>query len=464
MLSIFDTLQRKLVPFTPLTPGEVRLYTCGPTVYNAPHIGNYRTFLFEDVLRRWLKHSGYKVTQVMNITDVDDKTIRASQQQGVPLDEITQPYIDEFFSELDTLGIERAEIYPRATQHVPEMIAIVQGLLDKGIAYTTEDGIYFSIAKFPAYGKLSGMALSGTQAGARVAVDEYDKEELHDFALWKFARAGEPSWEAPFGAGRPGWHIECSAMSMKYLGETFDLHTGGVDNIFPHHENEIAQSEAYTGKQFVRYWMHAEHLMVEGRKMAKSEGNFYLLKDILDKGYKPLEVRYLLVSTPYRRQINFTFDGLGGARSALERLGNFQKRIGDTALAGNGSPAYREAASRAQEAFARGMDDDLNTSQALAALWDFVREVNAALDREVPLDEEGRQAVLDFLDAVQAVLGIMPNAGTESLEEWVTRLIEERQEARKRKDFARSDEIRQELLGNGIVLEDTKDGVRWKRV
>jgi len=464
VLQLYDTLQRRLLEFKPLVPSAVCMYTCGPTVYNFPHIGNYRTFIFEDVLRRYLQYLGYRVVQVMNLTDVDDKTIRASQEKGVTLDEITAPFIRSFFSEIDLLGIQRAEHYPRATQHVEEMIKIISSLLEKGIAYTAADGIYFSISKFPDYGKLSGVSLRNNIVGARVAVDEYDKEESRDFALWKFARPNEPCWEAPFGKGRPGWHIECTAMSIKYLGETFDIHTGGVDNIFPHHENEIAQSESYTGKRFVNYWLHSEHLLVEGRKMAKSEGNFFVLGDLLAKGYKPLEIRYLLVGTPYRRQLNFTFDGLLGARAALERLENFQRRLREIKLDQNGSSAYQEIVIRSESAFREAMDDDLNTARAIGVLWDFVREVNAALDRALPLGNENRRSLFDFLGDVHAVLGIIPEHQEVSLEEWVEKLMAEREEARRNRDFTHADEIRKELAGKGIILEDTKDGVRWKKV
>ncbi|HEC80710.1 MAG TPA: cysteine--tRNA ligase, partial [Firmicutes bacterium] len=319
-MRFYNTLIKSVEEFSPLEGDVVKMYTCGPTVYDYAHIGNFRTYVFEDILRRWLKFRGYKVIQVMNITDVDDKTIMGANEKGISLDEYTREYTNAFFEDIDTLRIERAEHYPRATEHINEMIALIEKLIEKGIAYVADDGIYYSIAKFPEYGKLSGFDVKSVKAGARVAKDEYDKEDVRDFALWKFRRPDEPFWSAPFGDGRPGWHIECSAMSMKYLGETFDIHIGGVDNIFPHHENEIAQSEGATGKKFVRYWLHSEHLIVEGRKMSKSLGNFYTLRDLLSMGYNPIAIRYLLLSTHYRKQLNFTFDGLKGAYSTVMRL------------------------------------------------------------------------------------------------------------------------------------------------
>ena len=329
-LKIFNTLSRRLESFEPLTAGKVRMYTCGPTVYDYAHIGNFRAYLFEDLLRRYLQYSGYQVTQIMNLTDVDDKTIQGSQKAGLPLAEYTRHYKEAFFADIQALNIEAAEAYPAATEHIPEMIALIETLFKAGVAYRSEDGsVYFSIAKFPAYGRLAQLDLSELRPGARVAQDEYQKDNLADFALWKaWSPADGPvGWEAPWGRGRPGWHIECSAMSMKYLGPSFDLHTGGVDNIFPHHEDEIAQSEAATGQPFVKYWMHCAHLVVEGRKMSKSLGNFFTLRDLRERGYNGREIRYALLSAHYRQTLNFSFAALTAARAALQRLDEFQDRL-----------------------------------------------------------------------------------------------------------------------------------------
>jgi len=336
-LRFYDTLSKKLKVFTSLTPGKVRMYTCGPTVYNYAHIGNFRTYIFEDLLRRYLKFKGFEVTQVMNLTDVEDKVIKAVMETGMPLAELSQKYIDAFFEDLDTLGIEHAEVYPKATEHIDEIVKLIQKLMDKGFAYRSDDGsIYYSIGKFPEYGKLSGKKPEDLIPGARVSHDEYDKEQWADFALWKAwdTDDGDIYWETELGKGRPGWHIECSAMSMKYLGETFDIHTGGEDNIFPHHENEIAQSEAATEKIFVKYWLHSRHLMIDGKKMSKSFGNFYTLRDILNKGYTPMSIRYLLISTHYRQQLNLTFKGLDAAKTSIERLSEFRSMLSEYAHKG----------------------------------------------------------------------------------------------------------------------------------
>ncbi len=329
-LKVYNTLSRRVEELVPLTPGRVHMYTCGPTVYNFAHVGNFRAYIFEDLLRRYLLYHGYQVCQVMNLTDVDDKTIRGAREKGVSLAEFTRPYVAAFFEDIERLNIARAEHYPAATDHVPEMIALIQTLLDKGVAYRSDDGsVYFSIAKFPGYGKLAHLDMDGLQAGARVAQDEYQKDNVADFALWKAwdPADGDVAWDAPWGRGRPGWHIECSAMSMKYLGPSFDLHTGGMDNIFPHHEDEIAQSEAATGQPFARYWMHCAHLVVEGRKMSKSLGNFYTLRDVLGRGYTGREVRYVMLATHYRQSLNFSFASLDAARAALGRVDEFTARL-----------------------------------------------------------------------------------------------------------------------------------------
>jgi cysteinyl-tRNA synthetase len=463
MVKLFNTLGRSMVELSPIEPGHVRMYTCGPTVYNVVHIGNLRTFLFEDVLRRRLKAMGLRVTQIMNLTDVDDKTIRGATEKGLPLDDFTRQYIDAFFRDIAALNFEKAERYPRATEHIPEMIALIERLRDRGHTYESEGSVYFRIASFPGYGKLSQIDLEHTRRGERVADDEYEKEDVKDFVLWKGAKPGEPTWDSPFGKGRPGWHIECSAMSMKYLGETFDIHTGAVDNIFPHHENEIAQSEAATGKPFVKLWLHAEHLIVEGEKMAKSKGNFLTLPDVLARRNDPAAIRYLLLSVPYRKKLNFTWEALSGAASAVERLRAASVRVAEVAGAGKTDGAFpaKARAAKLQEDFGAALDDDLNTAEAQGALFTFLREVNAAIDDRT-LDSAGAREVQGALASADEVLGVLPKeSGTISRE--IEALIEKRNDARKRRDFATSDRIREELAGRGIVLEDGPAGTRWKR-
>ena len=463
-LRIHNTLTRTVEELQPAEPGHVRMYTCGPTVYNFAHIGNFRAYLFEDLLRRYLKFRGFRVTQVMNLTDVDDKTIRSSREQKLPLKEFTKKYIEAFFSDLAVLRVERAEFYPAATDHVPEMIAIIQTLLDKGIAYQSDDrSIYFSIAKFPGYGKLAHLDMSGLRAGARVAQDEYEKDCAADFALWKAwdEADGDVVWDAPWGRGRPGWHIECSAMSSKYLGVSFDLHTGGVDNIFPHHEDEIAQSEAASGQPFVRYWMHCAHLVVDGRKMSKSLGNFYTLRDLLGKGYSGRELRYELIATHYRQSLNFTFEALEAARAALSRLDEFSDRL--RTLAGGAAPtaALPAWAQQALETFTAALDDDLNISAGLAALFDMITAGNRAMN-ERALDVAGAAAVLGLLDRFDGVLGfIKPEAQAADAE--ALALLEQRQAARKAKNWPESDRLRDELKKRGWVIQDTPQGPKLKR-
>ena len=461
---LFNTLGRELVDFAPRDPGHVRLYTCGPTVYNVVHIGNLRTFLWEDVLRRHFQAKGWRVTQVMNLTDVDDKTIRGASQAGQPLRDFTEKYAELFFRDIDRLGFRRADVYPRATDHVPEMQEITAKLLERGHAYESEGSVYFRIATFPEYGKLSGIDLTQARRGDRVADDEYEKEDVKDFVLWKAAKPGEPSWPSPWGEGRPGWHIECSAMSSKFLGNHFDMHTGAVDNIFPHHENEIAQSEAATGERFVDVWLHAEHLIVDGEKMAKSKGNFYTLDDVLAKRDDPVAVRYLLLSVPYRKKLNFTWDALTGAAAAVERVRSAAARLeeaGRTAGQKPGAFPGAERARRFSEEFAAAMDDDLNTAGALGALFTLLREVNVAID-EGAVDAAGAAAVSAALAEADRVLGILP-ASPEVLPAEVEAQIAARNAARQRRDFAEADRIREDLAARGIVLEDGPSGTRWKR-
>ncbi len=459
-IRFYNTLTRREEDFVALREGEVRLYTCGPTVYDFAHIGNFRTYLWEDLLRRFLKFRGYRVLQVMNLTDVDDKTIANARTRGVTLDDYTHQYIDTFFEDLDALGIERAEHYPRATRHVPEMVAMIRRLQEKGHIYESKGSLYFKIDTFPAYGRLSGVDPSAGGGVPRVDSDEYDKDNPRDFAVWKAAKDGEPSWDTEIGGGRPGWHIECSAMSMKYLGETFDIHTGGVDNIFPHHENEIAQSEGATGAPFVRYWLHAAHLVVDGEKMSKSRGNFHTLRDLLARGLEARSIRYLLLSVHYRKPLNFTFEVMAQSQAALARLDALALRLGEQSDPAPGSGANREKAMAARQAMIEALDADLNTAGALGHLFDLVRETHAALDAG-GVGKGDLEAVLDCLAAFESVFGIRL-ARREVLGVEVETLIRRRAEARTRKDFAEADRIREDLVRRGIVLEDTPQGVRWK--
>ncbi len=460
----FNTLTREKEKFTPLDVSKVCMYTCGPTVYDYAHIGNFRAFLFEDLLKRWLEYRGFDVVHVMNLTDVDDRTIKGSQKKQIPFKEYTEFYVKAFFEDVAVLNIEPASYYPRATEHIPEMINLIRTLVSKGYAYQAEDGsIYYAINKFKDYGKLSRIVVQDLKAGARVKQDEYAKEEAQDFALWKAwtVEDGGVYWETEFGKGRPGWHIECSAMSMKYLGKTFDIHCGGVDNIFPHHENEIAQSEAATGKNFVRYWLHNEHLLVEGKKMAKRLGNFYTLRDLLDKGYDPKAIRYLLISTHYRQQFNFTFEGLQAARGAIDRLVNLMRRLQDANGQGGGQKTT-ELIRKVQSAFGEAMDDDLNISVALAALFDFVREVNNLLDANLVSKEDAKQ-VFELVSGFDEVLGVIGQVRAEgNLSKEAEDLVKKREKAREAKDWKTADTIRQQLKAMGITIEDTPQGVRWK--
>jgi cysteinyl-tRNA synthetase len=440
------------------------MYTCGPTVYDFAHIGNFRAYVFEDLLRRYLKYSGYQVTQVMNLTDVDDKTIKGARASALPLKDYTRKFKDSFFSDLKTLNIEPAECYPEATAHVPEMVAMIQTLLDKGYAYRSEDGsVYYSIASFKDYGKLAHLDMAGLRAGARVSQDEYEKENAADFALWKAwdESDGEVFWDSPWGRGRPGWHIECSAMSTKYLGAGFDIHTGGVDNIFPHHEDEIAQSEAVTGKQFVKYWMHCAHLVVDGRKMSKSLGNFHTLRGVLERGYSGREVRFVLISAHYRQALNFTFAALDAARASLARIDDFTARL-KSLPAGSGSkdtaPAWIEVA---RQNFKASLDNDLNISEALAAVFELIREGNKALDHGYPVGDVA--ALLDLFLGFDRVLGFAVKediAGDKAIE----MLVAEREQARKNRNWAESDRLRLKITDLGWEVRDTAEGPKIKRM
>jgi cysteinyl-tRNA synthetase len=463
MLRLKDTLTRKKTELNPLEDNLVRIYACGPTVYDYGHIGNFRTFVAVDVLHRYLSYLGYKTHFVMNVTDVDDKIIRGLKEDGKSLDEYTSFYAAEFLRDMQLLSIEMPDILPRATAHIPEMIELMERLQEGGHTYLSDGSLYYSIASFPEYGRLSGQKLEGNKAGARVDVDEYDKADARDFVLWKATKEeGEPSWPSPFGAGRPGWHLECSAMSMKYLGESFDIHCGGVDLIFPHHENEIAQSEGATGKPFVKTWFHVEFLLVEGEKMSKSKGNFYTLRDLTEQGFAPDTIRYLLLSAPYGTQLNFTFDGLRAAGSSLERLRNFRRRVREV----NARPGSHEGLQRVavitREAFRSAMDDDMNTSAALAAIFEMVRDVNIALDSGDVLEED-RDGILGLLAEIDSVLGVLGPYAEEENDPQIDALIADRNAARRDRDFARADHIRQQLASQGITLEDTPKGTRWKR-
>jgi cysteinyl-tRNA synthetase len=461
-LQFFNTLTRRKEDFVPLKPSHVGMYTCGPTVYNFAHIGNFRAFIFQDLLRRYLEYKGFEVKHVMNVTDVEDKIIRTVRESGKSLREVTDFYTQEFFQDLDALNVKRAHVTPRATETIPDMIKLIEALVAKKNAYVADDGsVYFSIKSFKDYGKLAHLDFDKLQFGARVTRDEYDKEHVADFALWKAwdEKDGEVKWPSPWGEGRPGWHIECSVMSMKNLGETFDLHCGGEDLIFPHHEDEIAQSEAATGKPFVRYWLHNAYLLVEGKKMSKSLGNFYTLRDLMAKGWTGREVRYALISAHYREQLNFTMDGLQAARSALQRIDEFLLKLTEVAQ----SPSCElEELDRAILIFIGQMDDDLNISGAMGTLFDFIRLINTKIAASA-LQPSGAQAILDAWKRFDAVLGFGMPAKSEVPAD-VQLLVEERQAARKTKNFKRSDEIRDQLAKLGWTIKDTAKGPRAKRV
>ena len=491
-LRLYNTMSSRIEEFRPLRDAEVRMYACGPTVYDYGHIGNFRTFVAVDLLRRYLRQSGYTIRHVMNITDVDDKIIRNSARDGVSVQQYTAKYEKAFLEDAAMIGIEEPTLV-RATEHIPAMVSFVERLVEKGLAYRTDDGsYYFRIGKFPEYGKLSKRDFSGMLDGARVDVDEYDKDSARDFALWKAPKPGEASWETAIGAGRPGWHLECSVMSMQELGETFDLHAGGEDLIFPHHENEIAQSESLTGKPFAHFWFHARFLLVEGEKMSKSLGNFFTLRDLVLKGHKPSSIRYLLASVPYRNQLNFTFDGLKQAAVSVERLRNFRLRLTAGTFAEGSSPEMQALAAETEGKMRAALDDDLNTAQAQAAIFEMVRQANTVFDKggikkgDVPeflgalekFDEvfavledtdvakmkqvvawartEGREK--DISDELQEALqsGQLSDADIEAR-------INEMKSARAARDFKKSDAIRAELGEAGILIEITKDGIRWRR-
>jgi cysteinyl-tRNA synthetase len=461
-IHLYNTFTKENELLKPAQEGIIRMYTCGPTVYDYAHIGNFRTYMFEDVLRRYLKLRGYNVIQVMNITDIDDKTIKGALEMGVSLEEYTEPFIHAFFEDLDILRIERAEHYPRATQHIEEMVSMITELLEKGYAYRRDDSIYFSISKFQPYGELSGINKEEMKLGERVEADEYEKDDVRDFVLWKGKKEGEPSWNTDLGEGRPGWHIECSAMSMKYLGESFDIHCGGVDNIFPHHENEIAQSEAATGKPFVRYWIHSQHLIVEGQKMSKSLGNHFTLRDLLAEGYDPKAIRYLLASSHYRGMLNFTMDGLHQAKEAVQRLNDFYRRVIEIEAVDVSSGQAEGFVESSSKEFKEALDDDLNTAKALGVIFDFVRRVNAFLD-ESQVSEKEKKLILGVMSDFNQIFEVI-ELEKGDLDEEIHGMIRQREEYRKSGKYEEADLIRKELLNRGIVLEDTPAGTRWKKI
>lgn len=489
-LRLYNTLSGQVEELAPQPGQPLGIYACGPTVYDYGHIGNFRTFVHVDILRRFLKQQGTPLRHVMNITDVDDKIMRNAAAAGQSIGDYTAKYEKAFLEDLNALGIEEPEFLARATEHIPQMVSLIDKLVERGSAYRGENGsYYFRIASFPGYGKLSKKDLAGMEDGARVDVDEYDKDSARDFALWKATKPGEFHWDTSLGAGRPGWHIECSAMATEYLGETFDLHTGGEDLMFPHHENEIAQSESASGKTFARHWMHVRFLLVEGKKMSKSLGNFYTLRDLLLRGYKASAIRFLLTSVPYRNQLNFTFDGLMESMSAVERLRSFAARLHKGGFPSGTNVALLEATRQAGLAFTGALEDDLNTAEARAAIFDLVRAANSYADRG-KLQSGNVAAIFEVLarfDEIFAVLDDRDDAATRSALEWaeregrldeakqdliaaysltddeIDRLITERNTARKARNFARADAIRDELSAKGILLEDSPGGVRWRR-
>ena len=460
-LKLYNTLSRKKELFKPIKKGHIGMYSCGPTVYDYPHIGNYRAYIVADILKKYLKYSGFRVKHVMNITDVDDKTIKNSQKKNSSLKKFTEKYTKAFMEDLDILNIEKADIFPKATEHIKDMVNVVKGLMGKGVAYRGNDrSIYFSIAKFKDYGKLTHIKVKELKAGARVKQDEYEKEQANDFALWKsWDKAdGNVFWETEIGKGRPGWHIECSTMSSKYLGNHFDIHTGGVDLIFPHHENEIAQSEALTEKKFVNYWIHNEWLLVEGKKMSKSLGNFYTLRDILNKGYDPIVVRYSLMHVNYRQQYNFTFEELNASKNALQRLNDFMLKLDEAK--GEHNKEISKIIDKTKKDFEKAMDNDLDISKALGVVFDFVRIINK-LEISKGDAQKVKSLILDFDKVFCLGLGKVKQ---EKLSEGLMKLIKQREEARKNKDYKTADKLRTVLRIKGIILEDTPKGVRWKKV
>jgi cysteinyl-tRNA synthetase len=463
-LRFYNTLTQRAEEFVPLEDNLVRMYSCGPTVWNYAHIGNLRTFTFVDLLRRWLQARGYRLDHVMNLTDVDDRIIQQAMAAGQTLEEYTSVYTQAFLDDCRTLRLERPEHLVRATAHIEDMAEAIRRLGEKGYTYQSDGSIYFRIASFPDYGKLSHTDFSGIRAGVRVDSDRYEKSDARDFALWKAPKPGEPSWDTVIGPGRPGWHIECSVMAMKYLGETLDIHAGGVDLTFPHHENEIAQSEALTGKPFARFWLHSEHLILESQTMSKSLGNFYTLRDLLERGYEPEAVRYLLASVPYRKKLTFTFDSLRSAAGAIERLRSYKLRLLTGKFPEGASEALLERTHEAVRRFEESLDDDLNTAEALGAVFEYVRDSNSAMDAG-EFRAGNSAAALEFLARFDAIFDVLTPTGKQGglSDAEIEARIAERNQARQASNFTRADQVRQELAEAGVILEDTREGTRWKR-
>ncbi len=459
-----NSFSRVKEDFVPIEDGKVKIYTCGPTVYNFQHIGNFRTFMWGDILRRYLKYKKYDVTYVMNITDIDDKIIRDSQAQKKSRKEFIQTYVDAFLEDLDSLGFLKPDVQPYATDHIDGMVEMIQKLVERGFAYEIGGNYYYKISAFKDYGKLANLDMDGLKVGARVSADEYEKDSASDFALWKAYQEtdGDIFWDTPIGKGRPGWHIECSVMSQKYLGNHFDIHTGGVDLMFPHHENEIAQSEGCTGSKSVNYWLHGEHLIVEGKKMSKSVGNFFTLRDIIEKGYAGVVVRYLLSSTYYRQQLNFTFQGLDAARSSLERYNDFITNL-ESYAGGESDNSAAEFIAKTKKGFEDALDDDLNVSGALGVVFDFIRDINR-LKAENKLSADERDNALTAMLSFDSVLNFRYHISSDDSDSSeIESLIQQRADAKKNKDFALADKIRADLLEQGIILEDSRDGTKWKK-
>lgn len=473
-LKFYNTIEHRTQEFIPANNNKVKIYSCGPTVYNYAHIGNFRTFVANDLIRRYLKYKGYEVEHVVNITDIDDKTIKGSQSEGLALKDYTEKYTRLFFDDCASLNIEPVEHNPRATDFIPDMIQFIETLDQKGFTYNADNSVYFKISSFPLYGSLSNIDMSGMKSGLRYDTDEYQKDDIRDFVLWKGKKEGEPSWQAPFGEGRPGWHIECSAMSQKILGETIDIHTGGVDLIFPHHENEIAQSEAHSGKTFVRYWLHVEHLLVDNKKMSKSLGNLYTLNDLYEKGYTGREIRYLLISAHYRKKLNFTLEGLDAAKSAIKKMDHLLLRLREEKESKNAKKFSIKEKNQFLENFAEALDDDLNISESLGALYRWIHSINQTLEQSSDISSVSSidaEEILGTLQRVDSVYGfIFPyderlneTFEAEISEKDIEDLIQERTASKATKNFQRADEIREQLQSLGIQLEDTAQGTRWYR-
>ena len=462
-LKFYNTLTRKKELFKPIKDKEVNLYTCGPTVYDYAHIGNFRAYMCSDILKRYLRYKGYKVRHVMNITDVEDKTIKGAIKEHISLKKYTKKFEKAFFEDLEKLNIDKADIFPRATDHINEMVDIIGNLLKKKIAYNAKDGIYFDISKFKDYGKLSGVKLKNLEIGERVRKDQYEKDEAQDFALWKFWDKNDYDvfWETKIGKGRPGWHIECSAMSMKFLGKSFDIHAGGIDLIFPHHENEVAQSESSTSKKFVNYWFHNEHLLVDGQKMGKSLGNFYTLRDLLDKGYDSRSIRYLLLSSHYGQQLNFTEDGIKAAKNSIDRLNDFMTKL-KTIKNKKNNPKVKKLILGTKINFEREMDDDLEVSNALAVIFDFVKKINTLI-MEGSIGKKDADDVYNLMLRFDKIFGVLETK-KEKIPDEIKKLVKEREKARKEKDYGKADKIRDEIKNKGYILEDDGEGTAIKNL